>query len=216
MKKQIIIFFLQLIIIINVFASSTLEEGEDPQPSGSPEELPYLGRKEYTLSPGQTTIFLKLDVTKIKQNSYTFISLIQNDPTYILSFKYKYITAEDKEDDDNNYILLNNNGVLNNFSEHTIYYRARKTLKNSSKLLLKIEVSVNVEGKKLTVVNTQSQTNLNLIIIIILVVSSLISTSILIGFLIYIKNQKRNPNDINNSNFPKAVTDPVESDAPML
>lgn len=152
------------------------------------DKLDYLGRNNYTLSAGTQTIKIKLDISKIDEGDYTYFSLIINDPTYIPSFRYKYLISNETK----NFTTLEHNAVINNWSEHTVYYKAKKTSKDYKIILLEITVSTTVEGQAFSVLNTESQLNITMLIILIVVGSTVLCLAI-VGLSLYFVHKKRRP-----------------------
>lgn len=213
-------FFLFELIFFLICCKSEKEEEQDQQ--DQPEEFELYGFKEYILSPGDTIIYLKINVTKITKDDYAFFSLIQNDPTHI-NFTYKFL-KEEEEDDGKNYKKIINNGIINNYSKHTIYYRVRKESASHTKLLLKIFASTIIAGQKLTIKQTQTQTNLNFVVKVLLticLIAFLLAVASAIVVVIKKKREKKKKEeedleDPNEVYFPSNFIIPVNAEKEVV
>lgn len=203
MSKKIFIFL--FLSLASFLATEEISE------LGTPDILPYLGQKEYNLTSGEiNTLFLKLEISKIKENNYIYIDLMQRDPTRIKSFCYKILEKDDESQYKDGYKCIDHNGVINHSSQHTIYFKVYKDNINYNFLLIQIKASTTVNEQKLTVVHAESQFNIAIFIIIIMIVTWIITFSV-IGITMYrLHKIKREPLPYNPGQVDPVNPNPVQ------
>ena len=150
------------------------------------ELLNYKDKKTFFINETDPYIRLYMKVNDIKAKTiYLYVYI--TDPTKI-DFSYQFVN---EGNDLSNFHNLDSYIVINDGSDHTVYYKLDKPKENGKQFFIKIKAKNFSKGQKITVESTETITDLYKILAIVLSVVMIIVSGI-IGFSLYcLYNTKR-------------------------
>ena len=150
------------------------------------EILNYKEKKSFEINETDPYIRLYMKVNDIKAKTiYLYVYI--TDPTKI-DFSYQFVN---EGSDLSNFRNLDSYMVINDSSDHTVYYKLDKPKGNGKQFFIKIKAKNFSKGQKITVESTETITDLYKILAIVLSILMVIVSGIIAFSIYYIYNTKR-------------------------